>query len=498
MKKRAILPNAQTFTVLFTGLGRNAERPDAVSRAVALYESMFNDNSPMQPNIIHTNAFLTVCMRAGAADDMWPILEKLPDEGPNSPDAATYTIILQCLRTSILVPTIKDRVKHRQERKQNKKLLLDKREEVVDMGLRVWAGVLSRFKRGKLQIDDSLVSAISALLCLSTRKEIAQQVLSLLDGFYGIARIDSYKSKGPDGGRMKSVMPDKEDLPEFEKLPLSNRMIGLAIESLRNAGSTVIKKYWNLFTKTLRIEPDQESYLSYMRCFAQHRKFDYVLTILEEMVKKPDYIPNAKIFYIAMSSCGGGSAKTDSSIVAKRLLELWPEHRPRNRFEQDPKLLHIYLSSARDFAKKGQLREAIKVFDQHFPIENNELLIALPSVKLRAKVYYEELRVNLELLKIEIFDSIKKLLAKSKEQWQAGERDEMNQYRYKIISAITNAINKAEGIEVQKEEKNVEGEGMEQESVEGDGTPKRMRKLKPNAGEALLKRRLTPKVVLKV
>ena len=101
MKKRAQLPDSFTFTIIFRGLAKNARYERSLERALAIYESMHADNSPVKPSLIHTNAILNVCAFTNDIDSMLGIAAKLPTKGRDAPDCLTFTIILNAIGKSV-------------------------------------------------------------------------------------------------------------------------------------------------------------------------------------------------------------------------------------------------------------------------------------------------------------------------------------------------------------------------------------------------------------
>jgi hypothetical protein len=111
---------------------------------------MTNPNSPVEPQIIHTNAVLKVCARCKDVDSMWSIVSRLPLNGPNAPDAITYTTLLNGIQES---------------------------REVED-GMRVWAGILSRWSNGKLWVDEDLACAMGRVLLAGEKSGHWREVLT--------------------------------------------------------------------------------------------------------------------------------------------------------------------------------------------------------------------------------------------------------------------------------------------------------------------------------
>ncbi|KAF8535847.1 hypothetical protein BDD12DRAFT_853758 [Trichophaea hybrida] len=139
MKKRGIKPDSYTYIHLLSGFASQPKlKPIYVAEAFKIYEHLKTKNDNVELSRRHTNALLSVCMKANDMDRAWQILSTLPSYGPNSPDATTYTVFLRGLR--------------------------GQGEESIADGKRAWAGALARFNRRDLLIDEYLGNAYLDLL----------------------------------------------------------------------------------------------------------------------------------------------------------------------------------------------------------------------------------------------------------------------------------------------------------------------------------------------
>lgn len=187
MKKRGRMPNEHTYTIMLEGLANAPPGSGCkpVKEAWSIYESIAASNSKVTRNIIHTNAMLTVCLNHLDMKTLWRVLEELPIEGPDAPNAITYTIILKAIHREVTegLPT--------KILGNDDKLAKRKRDAVVD-AKRVWADVALRWKKGNLTIDNQLVHAMASVLIESPLQQDCYDVLAL---YRQTAKVPIYAPK---------------------------------------------------------------------------------------------------------------------------------------------------------------------------------------------------------------------------------------------------------------------------------------------------------------
>ncbi|KAL4917304.1 hypothetical protein BDW62DRAFT_184167 [Aspergillus aurantiobrunneus] len=181
MKKRGTMPNHWGYTTMLGGLSKvtKTRGVDPVRIAQSIYQSLDNSNNPEKRTLIHTNAMLTVCAYHEAMDVLWEVAASLPEEGPGSPDAITYTIILNAVRRSIQVEAAKFR--HYEAEKSHHKRL-----EGIAEAKRMWVDVVYRWKNGQLAMSNKLVSSMAGVLLEGTGDRHLYEVLQLLHQTTGI------------------------------------------------------------------------------------------------------------------------------------------------------------------------------------------------------------------------------------------------------------------------------------------------------------------------
>ncbi|KAK2731843.1 hypothetical protein FQN57_003077 [Myotisia sp. PD_48] len=373
MKKRGRIPNSQTFTVLFAGLARAKERK-CIERAVALYESMKSANSPIKPNIQHTNGVVTVFARHLDMKGLWEFVGQLPEYGDCAPDHTTFTIILNSMTTSLtkgLGPTTKP-----------VELTRLKSTAVVD-AKKIWIEVMNLWRGGKLTIDQKLVFAMVRFLSQTEEQGAAfHEIFAIFNRCMGIpltdwiqTGIDNHrvssengdKTRGPeadDEGEIPSKQTQQEQVEtnklfwasilepiDLEKIhttaqakrkgdmPEQQQHQQLALPSPSNAELTLLlelfqqvpthvtfiaRDYWSKLTSKdglYKIEPDAVSYHEYLRILRRQRAgLESLRLIRDEMV--PKGFAGRKTFIIALSTCSRDRNNPRTLDTAGELLDL--------------------------------------------------------------------------------------------------------------------------------------------------------------------------------
>ena len=323
MKKRAQLPDSYTFTILFRGLSSYPHLSKTTSRALSIYQSMFAENSPVRPSIIHTNAVVNVCARAHDIDALIGIAADLPVHGSGAPNKLTYTIILNAIQSNAAGeydPQIASSRRYDSEKME--RIVL-----AVQQGRRLWLEIKQRWMSGDLALDEDLVCAMGRLLLLGRKNQDLDDVLSLLEQTMGIPRqIARLDSPGPRRAEAASGPEEDSELPpdspanvELEtllsspspksKLPRSPsdpfappssgpRLTQSAVRPGRNTLSLVLEacialkyvrgaqNYWGLLTSPdshYSIVPDGENYHMYLRLLSVQRSSKLAVEFVDEM-----------------------------------------------------------------------------------------------------------------------------------------------------------------------------------------------------------------------
>ncbi|KAF8427824.1 hypothetical protein EV426DRAFT_369923 [Tirmania nivea] len=297
MKKRGVSPNSHTYTILISGLAlpHNAKHTTFLPRALATYRALRDrerdskgGRGKAEWNLIHTNAILKVCSRAGALEEMWQIVGELPEEGKNSADAKTYTSLINGLRQmrgpggrpnrSKAEPELKD------ERWDPRRLDIaecQRIEEIVDDAERMWGGLLTRYKNGKLAIDEELICAMARMRLSSTRSRDWYKVFSMMEELYGIPNFHAADGKVPSIGTGRA----RWSPPGAPKAETATLAILLETAEHVQASPALLKAYWEYFTQTLTVKPDLENHHGYLRALRRSREGQAAADLVELMVQ---------------------------------------------------------------------------------------------------------------------------------------------------------------------------------------------------------------------
>jgi hypothetical protein len=177
MKKRAQIPSAHTYTVIFKGCARSKRPKFAVATATKIYMSLVN--SPrLKANTIHMNAAIQACAQALDLESMFNIVATANDSY-RSPDVRTYTTILQAFRKTL--ENVRDEMGE-DVANQNASLAITRARAL-------WEEVISRWRKGLLVLDEPLVCSMGYVLSKGTRS-LQEEILSLIEQTMNIPRPD--------------------------------------------------------------------------------------------------------------------------------------------------------------------------------------------------------------------------------------------------------------------------------------------------------------------
>lgn len=339
MKKRAQVPDARTFTILFRGFANHAEYPHSLDRALSIYQSMFAETCPVKPSIIHTNAVLNVCARAMDVDALLGIAAKLPTRGKGAPNNVTFTTIINAIRTVALKKgeglSIEEKVKNRQP--------------ATDQGRRIWGEVRDRWQNRDIEVDEQMACAMGRILLLGSDDRDYDDVLSLVEQTMGIprqaprlenrndkvmsdqrryeqltskpepdgwTREESTASQSPSGVESEGegdISGKEFDAVDPRKImyaqPGRNTLSMVMDACIRLRAFRAAQDYWGLLTHPsgeYQITPDGENYHMYLRLLRAQRASKLCVEMLEELCYKPPggrKFLEPKTFRIAMSTC---------------------------------------------------------------------------------------------------------------------------------------------------------------------------------------------------
>ncbi|KUI60543.1 hypothetical protein VP1G_07748 [Cytospora mali] len=266
MKKRAQLPNAQTFTIIFKGCAASQHPTTAVGEAVKIYNTMLS-SSRLKPNVIHLNAVLDVCARAQDIESMFVILRSA--DKLRAPNNLTYTIILNALR-------------HQKSNHKDLDGTTEEKDEAVRKSVEttlqraglVWDEVMSRWKKGEIIMDEELMCARCRILLLGGPQQTGA-VLSLISEILDVPRLDKKqpaapKASGEEAPKAESEPeprpPQKQQKVQGPSRPIAgNNTLSVIMRALgQDRRTKLAAKYWDIMTQKFNIVPDKGNYLDYL------------------------------------------------------------------------------------------------------------------------------------------------------------------------------------------------------------------------------------------
>lgn len=352
MKKRAQIPDSHTFTILFRGLALRPDQPQALGHALSIYQSMYAQNCPVKPSILHTNALLNVCARFKDIDALYGIAAKLPSHGAGAADNLTFTTVMNAVRVAACENMNRESHEEKVARRQN----------AVLQGRRMWGDIIDRWKKGDIRMDEELVCSMGRLLLLGYSTRDCDDVLSLVQQTMGIPR-QTPQSKQPDrliGPKKDYVTPEVrfpksatqesastmkfeneilDDEPGGEFNSVSNHQLSFTRPGC-NTLSMVIdacmrlhairpaQDYWELFTDPsgpYKITPDADNYHLYLRLLRIQRASRLCVKLIQDIrnsSNKGKLILQAKSFRIALSTCVRDSNNPNVLDNAGKLVQM--------------------------------------------------------------------------------------------------------------------------------------------------------------------------------
>jgi hypothetical protein len=374
MKKRAQFPDSYTYTILLRGLSINAHTSGVLSKALSIYHSLSAPNSRVEPSIIHTNAALRVCARAGDMDALWGVAGKIPESGPAAANVNTYTTILNAIRQNLLIDAPKG---------ESEDETAARRERGIMEGRRMWEDIIGRWRSADLAIDEELVCTMGRLLLIGNRPRDWDDVLSLVEQTMDIPRlVPRLGSTGRQNAGLPRIRapnvprdyrtdddhlsPDNTSTRGDEFLALTPQGVGSAISNpliyVRPGNNTLSvvqeacqkivankasQEYWDLLCDptTYNIAPDLNNLNMRLRNLRQNRASGAAVQLLEHDMMDKDITPGPGTFRIAMSTCVRDKNNHNSLKHAGRILNVMLKLRE----DADPKAVGMYAELATNF-----------------------------------------------------------------------------------------------------------------------------------------------------
>ncbi|KAH6985043.1 hypothetical protein BKA56DRAFT_328804 [Ilyonectria sp. MPI-CAGE-AT-0026] len=291
MKKRAQLPNMQTYTIIFRGLAKSQHPKLAVSEAIRHYQILLKD-SRLEPNSTHLNAVLNVCGKAGDLDSMFSIVDTV-NESTRAPTAYTYTSIINALRFNVL-----GEIKDLPEEQKNDNIM-----KAIGRAKGLWEEAISKWRQGRLIIDEEMVCAMGRLLIMAPDRVDKREVLDLIEQTMNIPNLSKpdnvsaadFQTKGlaragssKMASRVAWVAPDRNTL-------------ALVLTTLSSSKLTTCGiKYWNILVREHGIQPDMDNWMRMFGMLKLAKASAHACEILDIV---PDEYINARHYQMAMETC---------------------------------------------------------------------------------------------------------------------------------------------------------------------------------------------------
>ena len=471
MKKRAQLPDAYTFTILFRGLSWHTHIARSPARALSIYQSMFAENSPVRPSIIHTNAVLKVCALAHDIDALLGIAAELPARGSGAPDNLTFTTILNAIRSNAVSETNLRRATFGEEaRDQNEKLAL-----AVQQGRQLWVDIRRRWLSGDLRLDEEFVCAMGRLLLLGNDAQDQDDILSLLEQTMSIPRqvgrladgaparaeeipktsndpLPASATANVELATSQSIQREEEDFSKspsnpFAPLPKAARPLQSVVRPSCNTLSLILdacirrkqvraaQNYWGLLTSpngSHKIVPDSENYHMYLRLLRLQRSSKLAVELVDEM-RSGDLTGvastlQAKTFRIALSCCVRDINNRNSIIHAGKLARMMMEALPH----PDAKALSMYLQVALGQTPRDWRAIMSVIRDTELGVRNLRSLIAYDPTGVEQQNQADVLKLVKELI-----GAMDVVLDLGNEEIKDEEKKRCSEQRYTLAAYVT-------------------------------------------------------------
>ncbi|KAI0146035.1 hypothetical protein F4776DRAFT_653328 [Hypoxylon sp. NC0597] len=346
MKKRAQLPNAQTFTILFRGCTNSSHPKLAVLEAVRIYHSLLA-NDRIKPNTIHMNAVLQVCAKAEDLDSLFHIVQTA-NEGLRAPNNLTYTTIINAIRSKV------DKRQHGSTAEIDTTVISKGKRQAIQRAKSIWETVIMKWKEGSIIIDEELVCAMGRTLLMGTYHD-ADSVEALLEQTMMIPRDDKStipntltKVEGVEGGSTDMKLTTSPDTTKIKApgapavrhaLP-GNNSLSMILSALEKTGKTTkTQRYWDIFTKQHGVIPDANNWHQLLTALRRGKNSAKTVSSLRDM---PAELTVPKNFRAAMSTCLRDNLNRSAFSHASEVLEIMLA-KLKN---PDPMTLRIYLRVA--------------------------------------------------------------------------------------------------------------------------------------------------------
>ncbi|KAK9414206.1 hypothetical protein SUNI508_02305 [Seiridium unicorne] len=327
MKKRAQLPNAQTYTIIFRGCAMSPHPKLAVAEAFKLYNNMLSSDR-ISPNTVHLNAMLQVCAKAEDIETMFTIV-KSAGHTMRAPNNLTYTTILNAIRAIVDKP--QDRTVPTEDR-------TPAIQQTIQRAKAIWEEVLKKWRDASIAVDEELVCAMGRILLMGNFHD-NDAIFSLIEQTMGITKepekLSSLAWKGVKQERASlsndegiAQVPSTSVQMATKGSPKSSialvhpgkNSLSMVMTAIENTGKVnLARRYWIVFTKNYDVVPDAHNWFALFRALRRGKSSTKTAEYLAEM---PKDMMSVKVFRTAMLTCVRDNLNKSSFNNATRILEI--------------------------------------------------------------------------------------------------------------------------------------------------------------------------------
>ena len=455
---------------------------------------MFNDNCPVKPNIIHTNAVLKVCAHAGDIDGLLGVAAKLPPRGNGAPNNITYTTILNAIRMSAW-NDIKDQ--------PPSAALNERSNQAVVQARKLWEEVRDRWASGDLYVDEDLVCAMGRILLLGRDEQNSDDILSMVEQTMSIRRqvprLDhparahilrqaaafDHAGDAIDGNvELEALLaPSNQsegnsyDMTDsaFAPLPGGPSRSQAAVRPGRNTLSLVIEacvrlklvrpaqNYWGILTDPAgkyNIKPDSENYHMYLRLLRIQRASRLTVELVEEMQTLDHTVrPQQKTFRIALSCCARDKNNPNALAHAAKLVRMMTDTLPY----PDARALYTYLQLATSTQRRNWRALMGVIRGTELGLRNLRSLLAYDP-----KGQKKQKKDEVMLLVRELISAFDIVLDVGKEEMEKDERARCREQKHKLAAYVTKSAKVKAGVDRRKREERERDVDSERHDVDGN------------------------------
>lgn len=378
MKKRAQLPNAQTYTMIFSGLAKSDHPKLAVAEALKIYNAMIHSQR-IKPNTTHLNAVLDVCAKAQDIESLFLTLRTSTTDRP--PDNRTYTIILNALRYQ--QSNFKDPSSGLTEKEEA--VAMDKsQKQTISRAKLVWEEVMARWRQNEIEMDEELMCAMGRILLFGGTRE-TETIITMVTEILGITKLkDGQPGLMPGVEPKKDLSNDKMVQAEDKKKPneagnsiesvqcessvttpsiksaktvrnvgkpqtlistpvqrfAANNTLSLLMRALANSRLTKLgARYWDYLTTIYGVVPDKNNYRDYLDCLFTGAASGKAARVIASI---PSDIIGGGMVRRALLMCRFDHYNSQAFHNANTILDAMA----RNMRYPDPRCLKVYLDVA--------------------------------------------------------------------------------------------------------------------------------------------------------